>query len=193
LALTDKDVRMYRYLALVWNPQNLESVRTVATLAGAATPPHWTIAYDGPGIKLLRTDTRRTSATVYPLSRNGGVIFGRLFDGHCEIQVPRAICFDADESHKVIASGGQHIVDRYWGAYIAIAYDEAGRRHHVFRDPTGALPCYHTNHRGIDLFFSHMQDAVCFGTISRAGCICSPLRTHRPGSWTSSRCPRATA
>jgi asparagine synthase (glutamine-hydrolysing) len=152
---------MYRYLALVWNPHNLESARTVATLAGATIPSNWTTAYEGPGIKLLRTDTRRTSATVYPLSRNGGVIFGRLFDGHREIQVPRAISFDADESHKVIASGGQHIVDRYWGAYIAIAYDEAGRRHHVFRDPTGALPCYHTHHRGIDLFFSHMQDAVC--------------------------------
>jgi asparagine synthase (glutamine-hydrolysing) len=75
--------------------------------------------------------------------------------------VPRRIAFGADETHKVLASGGQHVVDHYWGAYITIAFDEANRRHHVFRDPTSAVPCYHTIYRGVDLFFANMQDAVC--------------------------------
>lgn len=150
---------MYRYLALVWNPQHLDNVRSAVALADAA-PATWNTMYEGAGIKLFRTDARRKSAQVYPVGRNGGVIFGRLFEGHCDIQIPRTVAFDGDEAHKVIGSGGRHVVERYWGTYVAFLYNAAARRHHIFRDPTGTLACYHTEHRGIDLFFSDIEDAM---------------------------------
>ncbi|HEY0683717.1 MAG TPA: asparagine synthase-related protein [Steroidobacter sp.] len=149
---------MYRYLALVWNSRNLESVRTVAALSGTA-PSTWTVAYECPGIKLFRTDARRT-ASVYPLDRNGGVIFGKLFESHAEAEVPREARFDTDEAQRVVRSGGRHVVERYWGSYFAIVHDEGARKHHVFRDPTGTLPCYSTTHRGVDVFFSDIEDAL---------------------------------
>lgn len=150
---------MYRYLALVWNPQHLDNVRSAAALVGAA-PAAWSTVYEGAGIRLFRTDARRTSAQAYPVGRNGGVIFGRLFEGHCDIQIPRTVAFEADEAHKVIGSSGRHVVERYWGTYVAFVYNAAARRHHIFRDPTGTLACYHTQHRGIDVFFSDLEDAM---------------------------------
>lgn len=149
---------MYRYLAFVWDSRNLESVRTVASLSATA-PSTWSVAYEGPGIRLFRTDARRT-ASVYPLERNGGVIFGKLFGSHAEAEVPREARFDVDEASRVVRSGGRHIVERYWGSYFAIVYDDAARKHHVFRDPTGTLPCYSTTQRGVDVFFSDIQDAL---------------------------------
>lgn len=151
---------MYRYLALVWNSRNPESAHAAATLTGTTLPSTWSVAYQAPGIKLLRTDARRTSATVYPLWRHDGVIFGKLFENHHDIQAPRRPLFEADETHEIVRSGGRHIVERYWGSYIAIVHDESTRRHHVFRDPTGIVACYHTVHGGIDLFFSDIEDVI---------------------------------
>ena len=151
---------MYRYLALVWNPRNPESARAVATLIGPTLPASWSVAYQAPGIKLLSTATRRTPATVYPLWGDGGVIFGKLFESSSNVQAPGGKPFDADESHQIVRSGGRHLVQRYWGSYIAIVRDESTGRHHVFRDHTGTVACYHTVHGGIDLFFSDIQDVL---------------------------------
>ncbi|MBM0107283.1 hypothetical protein JM946_21305 [Steroidobacter sp. S1-65] len=149
---------MYRYLAFVWNSRNLESARTVNALSTSA-PATWNLAYEGTGIKLFRTDARRT-ASVYRLDRNGGVIFGKLFESHTEAEVPRQAQFDADEALRVVRSGGRRVVERYWGTYLAIVHDDAARKHHVFRDPTGTLPCYSTTYRGVDVFFADIEDAL---------------------------------
>lgn len=151
---------MYRYLALIWNSRNPQDSLAAARLTGAAIPSTWSVAYQAPGIKLLRTDTRRTSATVYSLWRDSGVIFGRLFESHPEVRTSRDASFGPDETQQVVRSAGRHIIERYWGSYIAIVHDEASRRYHVFRDPTCTVPCYHTVHEGIDLFFSHIEDVV---------------------------------
>lgn len=151
---------MYRYLALVWNPQHLESMCAAGSLIETAVPAAWTSVYNGSGIRLFRTDARQSSATMYPLERGAGVIFGRIFEGDCNVQIPRAASFGEAETRKVLASGGRHVLERYWGTYIAIIYDESTRRHHVFRDPTGTMPCYHTTHRNIEVFFSAIEDAV---------------------------------
>jgi asparagine synthase (glutamine-hydrolysing) len=151
---------MYRYLALVWNSRNPEDSRAATTLAGPALPSTWSVAYQAPGIKLLRTDARQSAAIVYPLPRDSGVIFGKLFESHRDVQAPHGPSLDADETRQIVASGGRRIVERYWGSYIAIIRDQSARGHHVFRDPTGTVACYHTVHGGIDVFFSNVEDVI---------------------------------
>lgn len=149
---------MYRYLALVWNPQDPQGNATAVELTRTTGAATWSVVYQAAGIKLLRTDTRQTSATVYPLCRNQGVVFGKLFASQGNVQAPREAAFGADETEQIVGSGGRHIVERYWGTYIAIVRDTRSCR--VFRDPTGTLACYHTVHGGIDLFFSDIEDLV---------------------------------
>lgn len=60
----------------------------------------------------------------------------------------------------MIESAGQHLIDNYWGSYLAILHHAEASRHHVLRDPTGTLRCYHFSHTGVEIFFSHVQDCV---------------------------------
>lgn len=47
------------------------------------------------------------------------------------------------EARSILASGGKALIDRFWGAYVAILPDPAGRTH-VARSPFGDLACYYT-------------------------------------------------
>lgn len=150
---------MYRYLALVWDPHDLERVRASAAIIAKTNGAGWSVAYEGAGIRMFRTSTRATSALSYSLQHGSGVIFGRLFAGDHDVQLSSGK-FDETQSGHILSSGGQHVIDRYWGSYIAVLYDDAARQHHVFRDPTATLACYHHRHAGIDIFFSHIEDCI---------------------------------
>lgn len=154
---------MHRYLAIVWNPLNLENVRTVQSfkLTPAARFAEWVVACEEPGTLVIHTGLRPGSSEAYPLENSSGVVLGRIFDrNHVEYAAVPRIAFDAGETRKIVSTAGLHLVDRYWGAYFAVVRDESASRHHVFRDPIGHVPCYHTRLNGVDVFFSHVEDCV---------------------------------
>lgn len=162
---------MQRYLAFVWDSCNLESARTYQSwrAASASKLAEWTVACEAPGTLVLHTGPRRGLAEAYPLANNSGVVLGRLFaSGAGEYSTAPHIAFDADETRRIVDSAGQHLVDHYWGAYVAIVHDESRSRHHVFRDPIGNVPCYRTRLGGIEIFFSHIEDCVRLLPISFA-------------------------
>ena len=162
---------MHRYLAVLWDSLNLQSVQGFHSLKlnSATKPAQWTIACEAPGTFVMHTGPRRGSAEAYPLKNNQGVVLGRVFD-RCQSEYSAAprIAFDADETRKIVGSAGQHLVERYWGAYVAFVRDESTSSHHVFRDPTGNTPCYHTRFKGVEIFFSHVEDCVRLLPISFA-------------------------
>jgi asparagine synthase (glutamine-hydrolysing) len=153
---------MYRYLAVVWNPLSVEGTRAPESLnLVKSKPAQWSVAYEGPGILAMQAERGANAAKIYPLKRRGGAILGRLFDRQRSASSrPIDVSFGDSEAEAVVSSGGQRLVDRYWGSYFAVIYDEAANRHHVFRDPIGTLPCYHLKHAGADIFFSHIEDCV---------------------------------
>jgi asparagine synthase (glutamine-hydrolysing) len=152
---------MHRYIAVVWNPLSLESVRTFQSLGLSATskPPEWTVACDAPGTFVMCASTLQGTAQIYPLSNNGGVVLGRIFERGGSSTSARTN-IDADETHRIVRSAGQHLVDSYWGNYVAIVRDESLAQVHIFRDPIGNVPCYRTTFAGVDIFFSHIDDCV---------------------------------
>jgi asparagine synthase (glutamine-hydrolysing) len=118
---------------------------------------------------VIQAGLRRGSVETYPLQNNGGVVLGRIFDRrHGEYGAPSHVAFDAAETRLLVGSAGQHLVDRYWGTYFAVLHDAAAAKYHVFRDPIGTLPCYHAKFKGLDIFFSHIEDCVRFLSISFA-------------------------
>lgn len=154
---------MHRYLAILWDSLNLESVRTFQSfnLTAPSKPAEWAIACEAAGTFVMHTGLRRGSAEAYPLERNSGVVLGRIFDRRrSEYASPSRISFGADETQKIVDSAGQHLVDRYWGTYVAVVRDEAASRNHVFRDPIGNVPCYHTRFKGVEIFCSHIEDCM---------------------------------
>lgn len=154
---------MHRYLAILWDCVNLESVQAFQSLKlnSATRPAEWTIALEAPGTFVMHTGSRRGLAQAYPLKDGKGVVLGRIFDRRqSEYAAAPRVTLDADETRKIVGSAGQHLVDRYWGAYVAFVRDETTSSHHVWRDPIGSVPCYHTRFKGVEIFFSHVEDCA---------------------------------
>lgn len=149
---------MNRYLALIWNPHSLDGARASQSLrsAMASRPAEWSTAHEGPGALVVHA----RASESYRLDKASGVVLGRLFHRLGNNAAPRHVRLDAEETKRIVASDGQHLVDRYWGSYVGFVFDEAARKHHILRDPVGNVPCYHTRHQGVDIFFSHIEDCV---------------------------------
>ena len=159
---------MHRYLALVWDTHNTEGVQVAQSFKAAlgARPGEWSVAYDAPGAMVVYAELPAKATQRYALSGAAGVVLGRLFNRIGVGSGPRDVRFDADETKQIIGSGGQHLVDRYWGTYFALLFDAATRTHHAFRDPIGNVPCYRLSHRSTSIFFSHVEDCVRFFPVS---------------------------
>lgn len=79
---------------------------------------------------------------VLVLPSGRGTIIGKLFHRYgCPAQV-KQISRDADEFVRM--SGGRHLVERYWGSYIAVLERDDGSVS-IMRDPLGGLPCYYAS------------------------------------------------
>jgi len=154
---------MHRYLAIVWNPHGMESAQTGRSVRANLTSVQveWIVVYDAPGMLILHKGSRQRSTEAYVLKSNGGVILGKIFDRHdSQYAAPRKVEFNERETLKIVSTGGQHLVEHYWGSYVAFLHDELLNKHHILRDPMGNLPCYHTRHKGIDIFFSSVEDSI---------------------------------
>jgi asparagine synthase (glutamine-hydrolysing) len=159
---------MYRYLAIVWNDNRSDSVQALRSLrAELQSAPEWSIAYDGPRALVVQTGVRPGACKTHRLHANSGIVVGNLFDrSHGDFRTRQPIHFGESETAKVVHSGGRHIVQQYWGAYVAFLYDAATRTQSVLRDPIGTLPCYRTHYRGLEVFFSDVEDCVRFVPIA---------------------------
>jgi asparagine synthase (glutamine-hydrolysing) len=153
---------MYRYLAIVWNPINVAAARSLESCRTAAfKQPQWSVAHQGAGILALHMDASRGAATAHILHRREGVVLGTLFErSRTDYSIAPQVRLDEVQSKRIIDSGGQRLIDNYWGSYLAILHDAKAHRHYVLRDPTGTLRCYHVSHGGVEIFFSHIQDCI---------------------------------
>jgi len=90
---------------------------------------------DRPGTLILTSDT----TMAVPLGTSG-VIIGSLrtmgVTGRLEQLSTGAI-------EAVRTSRGRHLIDRYWGSYIALLTEQGRSGIDVIRSPFGELPCFH--------------------------------------------------
>jgi len=162
---------MYRYIAVVWDIRqpSVERSALILKAAVAAQSNEWSIAYDRPGILVAHKGARTNGGNVRCLRNGTGVILGNIFRReHTDYSSRPAIHLDHRESQSVVDSGGQHLIDRFWGAYVAIIYDEKHQRHFVVRDPSANLGCYQAKHEGADIVFSHLEECIRFLPLSCA-------------------------
>ena len=169
---------MYRYLVLIWDGRDSEATSDARSLAGRLVQedPDWSPVVDEVGVIALHADagglaTRSrdalTSCESRPLSgRRGGMVFGRLFRRGKELQShDYGAPIDAIESERMCDSGGQHLIESYWGRYVAVLREGANQKVRVLRDPSGGLPCYIAVYKRISIVFSDIEPCLTLGLV----------------------------
>lgn len=88
--------------------------------------------------------------SVLELPNHGGAVIGRIFHRHGSAAAVDKL--DGVAGGAIHASGGQELIDRYWGEYIAVIETPSALR--VLRAPLGNLPCYYIQADGVTVFAS---------------------------------------
>lgn len=163
-------VRMHRYLGLVWPSGDTETARHAQQLETEirGSAEGWSVAFRRQNCVVLHVGARPHLAEAHEFAHQRGVVVGVLFDRRSEVtaNVRHAATFSEPETHNILVSEGQHLVDRYWGRYVAFGVRPNGNAVWLLRDPTGEMPCYRIRFRNADVVFSHVDDCLRFLPVS---------------------------
>jgi len=182
---------MFRYVAFVWSERDAACRESARSLLARhpATGGDWRVALRGKGMEVRYVGAASGSSAAYQLADGGGVVLGTLFSRSQEgisAAAPKALG-EAD-SRAVADSNGRHLIECFWGRYVAFLHDAAAAAAWVLRDPSGGLPCYLVHCRGVDVYFSWIEDVV--GLLDAPPQVNWPyliaavcfLREHSPGT-----------
>jgi asparagine synthase (glutamine-hydrolysing) len=154
------------YIVFIWDAadtaKSAEAIRLSRQFRSSS--PGWSIAIEQPGLLAFFDFREHSSFEVYPLGERRGVVLGRLFEkrfverGETEASPPSKVAFGDNEAELIVRSGGRHLIDSYWGQYVAFLSEPQERATTVLRDPTGGVPCQRTVVSGIDVYFVRLED-----------------------------------
>ncbi|MGH8169532.1 MAG: asparagine synthase-related protein [Steroidobacteraceae bacterium] len=154
---------MFRYVAFVWNDQDpgvRESARDLLQRQSAAGGD-WRVALRGSGMEVRYAGAGDGSCSTYTLTEEGGVVLGNLFERKQEgVSAAASSALGESDSRAMLDSNGRHLIESFWGRYVAFLHDAQARAAWVVRDPSGGLPCYLVRSRGVDVYFSWIEDIV---------------------------------
>lgn len=164
---------MQHYIGFSWNYKIAEHTTLAKKLVGRlkTTLPGWKCAIASDGLQVLHAGARSRSSQVYLLDQNAGVVLGCVFNRSLSVDRFDARCdsddttFDVGETQKIRQSKGRHLTNHYWGRYVAILRGDDDVRIRIIRDPTGAMPCFATKFRDIDIVCSHIEDCAALDLI----------------------------
>lgn len=157
---------MYRYITLLWNQADHPATRVadyITAKLNELSPHSWRKAWEAPGIIVFDSGQYKGRMQTYCLADESGVVLGRLFRNDYTSVTED---LDAITSSTCIKTKGQHLIDNYWGRYVAFLNDRDSGKRYIMRDPSGAFPCFYTIFRNIEIYFSDMQDAANFNFLN---------------------------
>jgi asparagine synthase (glutamine-hydrolysing) len=161
---------VFRYLTLAFSEENPLARETARRLIARHTAHHvgWSEVLMGQGLYVACGGMRVGSSEPYLLDEGRGVVLGKLFER--EEPVPGAGCsraapvlLDEAPSRAILASDGRHLIEHYWGRYVAFLLEPATSTLRVLRDPSAGLPCLMLTFGGVTLFFSSMEEVRHLG------------------------------
>jgi asparagine synthase (glutamine-hydrolysing) len=154
---------MFRYVGFVWNDQDPAAREAARTLLQrqAAAAPEWRVMLRGKGVEVRCARTEGDSCAAYELAERDGVVLGNLFARSPEgVSTAAPQTLGAADSRALLDTNGRHLIESFWGRYVAFLHDAHARVTWVVRDPSGGLPCYVVRCRGVDVYFSRVDDIV---------------------------------
>ncbi|HKE13651.1 MAG TPA: asparagine synthase C-terminal domain-containing protein [Kofleriaceae bacterium] len=162
---------MRRFVALTWPPAGADQDVVRDLRRRLEGRPRWQLLADRPGMLVFATPADSGATRVYRLSGEGGpvehgVILGTLFARRAVDRFeagdgpPAEPVLTATDARAIAETRGRHLIDHYWGRYVALLFDPTSGARTVLRDPSGALSCYYTDHRGAGIHFSDIDDVL---------------------------------
>jgi len=152
---------VYHYVALIWNPLDANAAAVASRLGGqlSRNSSEWIRVLDLQGLHVFQTTPSARAFSYLPLPDRRGVILGRLFPAKLQDwNVNWTPAISEHGASLIVNSCGRHLVENFWGAYIAFLRDSQSGAVHAIRDCSGRLPCYRTNHENVTIFFSDISD-----------------------------------
>ena len=157
---------MFRYLAIVWDGRSEQSRAAAQHLQGRVRElsGRWQTAIELPGLHVYHAGAQPRSIWPTLLPDGEGVVLGTLFErDQPPSKLRDSACFAPAEDAAIRASAGRHLIEHYWGRYVAFVTSADGSNAWILRDPTAGLPCYFATIRGVQVFFSWTEDAHAIG------------------------------
>jgi asparagine synthase (glutamine-hydrolysing) len=153
---------MLRYIALLWEATDAGSSATAQELGRRvhADSDDWQTVFSKEGLSILLARSPFPCYAAHPIGDLGsvlGVVFDRN-DPDRSTARTQSRFFNEAESASILRSSGRHLVDNYWGRYVAFLCDPRGTWKKVLRDPVGDILCYRARVRGVDVYFSSLPD-----------------------------------
>ena len=184
---------MFRYLAFVWHDEDAAARDTARRLMErhSSHTTEWQVALRAKGLFVGYAGARVGSSEPHCLHGAGGVVLGKLFERPSSTgpSIAAPLALDETRSRQILESRGRHLIDRYWGRYVAILNNAAAGNTSVLRDPTAGLPCLTLRFGGVRIYFSSMSEIghlglgpfeVNWGYV--AACLCMMRgQTHATG------------
>lgn len=105
--------------------------------------PQWSLSDEGKGISLFHLAPRGRSAAAIVLPDGSGVILGTVFPRDLAAS-PRdwRPVIDKHCAESIVRTRGRHLMETFWGGYVAFLADRDGAVHYILRDCSGKIPCY---------------------------------------------------
>lgn len=153
---------MYQFVALAWDRCDPTSTAVAERLGDGlrrSGSSDLIGLFATKGLMVFAAPPRERALRPYLLPQKRGVILGCVFarddSGHEPLD---EFDFSTETVDKIAATKGQHLVDNYWGAYIAFITSADTGHLSVIRECSGWLTCYRARVSNVDIFFSDMHD-----------------------------------
>lgn len=136
-------------IAIVPDPGTARSARLAAFVRNACAGGRLGSLADGDGLTVIG-DLRAPRLDL----PGDGIVWGHVFDrmSSARITVPEALAASCDQ-----------MVNRCWGGYLAIRSGATGVE--IFRDPSGAIPCYRARVDNAEIFTTRIGLLVDAGLL----------------------------
>lgn len=152
---------MYRFLAVFRHNETsqIEKIRTPVIEEILNRFPGFQVVDEDSDLLILHWKDDRIGMDTHRLSEKRGTILGHIFtpkpDGGDVIDCLRPpLMFSQMESDAIQGSSGKHLIDNYWGNYVAFIRGGLNKELLVIRSPFSTIQCYHFSIDGYSIIFS---------------------------------------
>jgi asparagine synthase (glutamine-hydrolysing) len=148
-------------MAFIWDGNDPAATAWASRLGNAlhADGGDWLIVLQLPGLQLHCRGFGSVPDRAYLLGDGHGAVVGRVFR-QPRLDEPLAAEAELDDrcTGAMFGGEGRHLIDDYWGRYVAFLYDRRLGCTSVLRDPSGGLLCLRSRIGGVDLVFNRLAD-----------------------------------
>lgn len=148
---------MYSYMAIVEKPDaNKDNFNNIIRNIKSSLPEYVEI-FENDGIVVMHKNPSEKGMVTYKVHQKGGVVVGTLFSKYPNPpKVKNSIT--EEESAHIINTDGRHLVDNYWGRYVAFINNKHTGDKIVICDPSGSLALFYYETDHATIFFSDAED-----------------------------------